>query len=214
MFDCVLYGIIYLIIWLNVVDFLPFWFIFYIKLMFALLIAYPNCWETLCRTADGRASDRCDRWRKGKIYACWRSWGFSRDLWQTPSMLWLWDWMVFVSILQTTVSPPIPISPLWWLSFLLQFSFGICVPVDVVLWHISLLWKLLPEGSKGAGRPCRCCNWGKLSLKIIILWLVKQQESESELHLGDDNQILITFFLCHWPDMLNSYIYSILFWGH
>ncbi|KAJ6957473.1 hypothetical protein NC653_039432 [Populus alba x Populus x berolinensis] len=44
-----------------------------------------------------------------------------------------------------------------WFSL---FSFGICVPVDVVLWHISLLWKLLPEGSKGAGGPCRCCNWG------------------------------------------------------
>ncbi|KAJ6674192.1 hypothetical protein OIU85_013121 [Salix viminalis] len=44
-----------------------------------------------------------------------------------------------------------------WMVF---FSFGICVPVDVVLWHISLLWKLLPEGSKGEGRPCRCCNCG------------------------------------------------------
>ncbi|KAJ6862582.1 hypothetical protein NC652_039437 [Populus alba x Populus x berolinensis] len=44
----------------------------------------------------------------------------------------------------------------------LAFSFGICFPVDVVLWHISLLWKLLPEGSKGAGGPCRCCNWGNV----------------------------------------------------
>uniref|UniRef100_A0A6N2NLN6 Uncharacterized protein n=1 Tax=Salix viminalis TaxID=40686 RepID=A0A6N2NLN6_SALVM len=51
---------------------------------------------------------------------------------------------------------PLPCFGLWsWM-----FSFGICVPVDVVLWHISLLWKLLPEGSKGEGRPCRCCNCG------------------------------------------------------
>ncbi|KAJ6913927.1 hypothetical protein NC651_016245 [Populus alba x Populus x berolinensis] len=48
-------------------------------------------------------------------------------------MLWLWDRMVF-------------------------FSFGICVPIDVVLWYISLLWKLPSKGSKGACRPCCCCN--------------------------------------------------------
>ncbi|KAJ6993616.1 hypothetical protein NC653_016682 [Populus alba x Populus x berolinensis] len=48
-------------------------------------------------------------------------------------MLWLWDRMVF-------------------------FSFGICVPIDVVLWYISLLWKLPSKGSKGACRTCCCCN--------------------------------------------------------
>ena len=97
-------------------------------------------------------------------------------------MFWLWDWMVFVSNLQITVTPSHPDFSFMMVIFLLQFSFGICVPVDVVLWHISLLWKLLPEGPKGEGRPCRCCNCGKLSLKIIILCLVKQQESEFELY--------------------------------
>lgn len=66
---------------------------------------------------------------------------------------------VFLSSLRYA-RPSNSISPL---SRLLQFSTWICIPVDVVLCNIPLLWELLSQRSKreswtrSCSNSCKCC---------------------------------------------------------
>ncbi|KAF5935252.1 hypothetical protein HYC85_026381 [Camellia sinensis] len=49
-----------------------------------------------------------------------------------------------------------------------QFSIRLCVPINVVLCCISLLWKLLSEGSKRASWPCCFCNYRNGMFSYIV----------------------------------------------